>query len=116
MNKTRVVVVEDEFEVGLDIQSILTTAGYDVTGPLMTLDDALRAVEQDKFDIAVLDANLSGQNAGDVASALLKKQVPFVVVSGYAREFLPLAMSHAPLLLKPFDPARLLVAIQRLRR
>lgn len=113
MGKKRVVVVEDEFEVGLDIQRTLTAAGFDVTGPLLTLEEALQAARQGNFDIAVLDANLNGDNAGNVALALMEQRVPFVVVSGYARNFLPLAMSHAPLLVKPFEPARLLALVQR---
>jgi DNA-binding LytR/AlgR family response regulator len=49
-----------------------------------------------------------------VASALVEQRVPFVVVSGYPRELLPLAVSHAPLLLKPFDSARLVATVRRL--
>jgi DNA-binding response OmpR family regulator len=112
----RVLVIEDEFEVGLDIQSTLSDAGFHVVGPVMTMEAALKAAEQGGCDVAVLDANLNGENAGRLASILTDRGVPILVVSGYSRKFLPLALSDAPLIAKPFDPARLVAAVRRLSR
>ena len=112
----RVLVVEDEFEIGLDIQSTLSAAGFSVTGPLMTYEEATSAAREGDFDAAVLDANLNGKNGGSVATILTERRVPFVVVSGYARNFLPIAFQHAPSVAKPFDPGRLIAAVERLCR
>ena len=114
MVKRRVLVVEDDFQVGLDIETTLSSAGFEVVGPLMTVDEAMERIDRSYFDVAVLDANLNGQNVGCVAEALTAKRVPFAVVSGYAREFLPLALSHAPLIPKPFEAPRLLSLVQRI--
>jgi DNA-binding response OmpR family regulator len=113
MHKTRALVVEDEFQIGLDIQSALSDAGFDVVGPIVSVDEAVEQIGLGRFDVAVLDANLNGRNAGAVAELLIERNVPFVVVSGYAREHLPLCMAGAPLLAKPFDPTRLVALVQR---
>ena|SRR5579883_334500 len=110
----RVLVIEDEFEVGLDIQHSLSNAGFDVLGPCTTLEAAFGAAEAGEFDAAVVDANLNGQNSGSVAEVLIRKHIPFMVISGYAREFLPLAAANAPLLGKPFDTARLVTMVRKL--
>lgn len=114
MSRKRVLIVEDEFAVGLDIQRTLSEAGFDAMSPVPTIEEALHAAERDPFDAAVIDANLNGQNSAPVASALMKQRVPFVVVSGYTREFLPLALADAPLILKPFEPERLVAVVDQL--
>lgn len=116
LTSPRVPVVEDESVTGLDIQHRLEAAGFEVVGPMMTVDSALQAAEKAHFDAAVLDANLNGRNASPVACALSDKRVPFAVLSGFSREYLPLALSNAPLIAKPFEAARLVELPWRLCR
>ena len=113
MRRQRALIVEDEFQIGLDVHRLLSEAGFDVVGPIGTIEGALREARDNPFDVAVLDANLNGQHAGTVAESLIDRKVPFVVVSGYAREHLPLSMAHAPLLPKPFEGATLVALVQR---
>lgn len=116
MSCKRALVIEDESPVGLEIESALTDAGFEVVGPIMSVKEALQVARQSSFDIAVLDANLNGQNVGPVADILVERRVPFVVVSGYAREHLPLALANAPFQSKPVNTVRLVALIQRLCR
>jgi len=114
MQKKRALVVEDEFQIGLEIQTTLSDAGFDVVGPVLTVEEALQKSRKEYFHVAILDANLDGQSVGAIAQSLTGRGVPFVVVSGYAREHLPLALAHAPLLAKPFEGAVLVAAVHRL--
>jgi len=114
MSPKRVLVVEDEIAVGLDIQLALSDAGFDVVGPITTVAEGLQAATENTFDAAVLDANLNGVNISAVADLLIERRVPFLVVSGYAREHLPLSLLHAPVLPKPFMAEKLLAAVRRL--
>jgi DNA-binding NarL/FixJ family response regulator len=116
IDSKRVLIIEDEFVVGLDIQSTLIDAGFEAVGPIPTVSEAVLFANQGVFDVAVVDANLNGCHAGDVASALIERNIPFVVVSGYSRAFLPLAASNAPLISKPVDSACLVAIVQRLCR
>ncbi|MES2492761.1 MAG: response regulator [Pseudomonadota bacterium] len=98
----RVLLVEDEFLVGAMLVDVLEDAGAVVLGPATSIDEGLRMVADDEFDIAVLDWNLSGHRSEPIARALLAREVPFLISTGYGAisdEF-----AHIPLLNKPYDP------------
>ena len=84
MSSKRVLLIEDEFLVGLEIHSVLTEAGFAVIGPAATVSDALRHVSQEDFDAALVDANLSGDSTEGVAAALSDRGTPFVLLTGYS--------------------------------
>lgn len=114
MSPKQVLVIEDEFQVGLDLQCLLSGAGFEVVGPMMTLDEALHAAEQAGLQCAVVDANLNGHSAGPVAEKLQERGIPFVVVTGYERPFLPLSFSAAPRIAKPVQASSLLAIVRQL--
>jgi DNA-binding response OmpR family regulator len=113
MPARRVLVVEDELLVALDIESIVTEAGMVVIGPASTAAEALRLIDTTTFDAALIDANLNGEPIDEVAAALGERAIPFAYVTGYGRESLP-AAHPAPIVTKPFDAAQLLAAVRQL--
>jgi len=113
MAATRILVVEDEFFIALDISSILEQAGLIVIGPAANVADALDAIGREQIDGALLDAHLAGEPVGRVADALKARAIPFAFVSGYGREQLPAAYQDAHLVKKPFTGSDLLAAIAR---
>jgi DNA-binding response OmpR family regulator len=113
----RFLVVEDEPLIALDIVPVLERAGAEVAGPVGIVDEALFFVEKTKLDAALLDANLRGQSAVDIASALTRASVPFLFVTGYDREALPPGFGKAPVLAKPFSQDQLIdAAVSLVRR
>ena len=86
MAATRILVVEDEFLIALDIAGVLEQAGLAVIGPAGTVGDALQAIEQEEVHGALLDAHLAGEPVGCIADALKARGIPFAFVSGYGRE------------------------------
>lgn len=114
MSGRRILVIEDEFLIALDITGALEDAGFTVVGPAGTISEALTAVEKGDFDVALLDANLSGHPVGDVADALKAKAAPFAFVTGYGRDHLPAAHRQAPLVKKPFSSRDLLQVVDEL--
>jgi CheY-like chemotaxis protein len=115
MSARLVLIVEDEFLVALDMETILNDAGFDVLGPAGSVAEALRLVESNRqLDAALLDNNLNGETAGPVAAALRDRGVPFAFVTGNDRASLPVAFADAPLVRKPFDAARLVETARRL--
>jgi CheY-like chemotaxis protein len=113
MRDKRILVVEDEFLIALDIAGALEQGGLVVIGPLASVRDALHALEHERVDGALLDANLGGEPVGRVADALLARRIPFAFVSGYGREQLPRQHQRAPLLGKPFTAEDLLGVVSR---
>jgi len=112
----RFLVVEDEPLIGLDIVAALESAGVSVVGPIASPEGALRSLDEVSFDGVLLDANLRGESAGDVAAALTRRKIPFVFVTGYGRQALPESFGQSMMLAKPFTQEQLLQTAAQLVR
>jgi two-component sensor histidine kinase len=110
----RILIVEDEPLVAMDLKVILHEAGIDVVGPARTSAAALGLLERAPLDGALLDANLGGERIDGVAAALARRGVPFAFVTGYGRESLPRSFCNIPIVSKPFVAADLLQAVRKL--
>ena len=81
----RVLIVEDNFLLAMEVETVLRRHGYVVLGPVGTVEQALALLERDGWpDVAVLDVDLHGRRVTPVAAALRSRQVPLVLVTGYA--------------------------------
>jgi PAS domain S-box-containing protein len=104
----RVLVVEDEPLIAMDIAASLGDAGFDVVGPAGRIDEAIQLIAKSDFDGAFLDANLGGRSVDELAAALTRRNIPFAFITGYGRESLPAAFASGPMLTKPVDARALL--------
>jgi len=109
----RILVVEDEFFIALEIEDVLRAAGADVVGPFGRLEPALGAVREEKLDGAVLDVRLDGVTIEEVAAMLAARRVHVLLITGYESEQLPSDLRHLPRLSKPFDERELLTVLQQ---
>jgi DNA-binding response OmpR family regulator len=114
MPEKRILIVEDEPLVALDLEEILEGAGYVVAGSARDTVEAMVILDQSHVDAAILDANLKGESAEPVAVRLRATGVPFVAVSGYTSDELSGWLGGARLLNKPFAEAELLAIVQGL--
>jgi DNA-binding response OmpR family regulator len=112
----RILIVEDEAFIALDMQAALTDAGCEVVGVASSVESALRMLTGKKCDAAVLDANLHGRDTGPVAEALRARGIPFVIVSGYQGAMLAGALAGAPLISKPYNVSAFVTAVQGLAK
>lgn len=110
----RVLLIEDEPLVSLELVSMLEDAGAVPVGPHGTVEDALAAIETAEVDLAFVDGNLHGRPVDAVAAALARRGIPFVFVSGYGSQNLPQAFSGVDIVGKPFTPEQILLAATRL--
>lgn len=81
----RVLLVEDEPLLALEVATHLERAGCEVVGPLTRVSDALSVADTGKIDMAVLDVDLNGEQVWPVADVLTKRKVPFVFVTSFRR-------------------------------
>ena len=107
----KVLVVEDEFLVAMDIELMLRELGCLVVGPIGDLETALRAAKEQALDLAVLDINLGGQPVTAVADALAARAVPFALCTGYRLDQLSGRYPAAPRLMKPLQADDLRTAL-----
>lgn len=98
---SRVLIVEDEFFIALDIGQQLAEAGFDIVGPAASVSKALKLVAEQGCDVAVLDVNLGGETSEQVANRLRESDKPFVVLSGYSTDNKLPWFGGAPILSKP---------------
>jgi PAS domain S-box-containing protein len=110
----RILVVDDEPLIAMDIVASLEDAGCEVVGPATTLQKALSLVESEDIDAALLDANLAGDPVDTLAGVLAGRKIPFAFVSGYGREGLPEAYQQMALIKKPFQRQRLIDVVQEM--
>jgi two-component sensor histidine kinase len=99
----RILVVEDEPLVAMNLSTSLVELGFHVIGPYSTLAKAATAAVETEVDAALLDVNLSGKAVYPVADILASKNVPFAFITGYGTEALPSKYANAPVLQKPID-------------
>jgi two-component sensor histidine kinase len=112
-DRPRVLVVEDEPLIALEISSTLLEAGFEVLGPANSVSHALDLLARDGCDFAVLDTSLGTETSEPVARQLRYRKTPFVMVSGFSMEQQPSSLQDAPLLSKPFPPGALVAEIKR---
>jgi CheY-like chemotaxis protein len=112
--RSRILVVEDDFLVAMLLAEILESVGWQVVGPVAHLTTALDAAASEGFDAAVLDVNLGDQTVYPVAEVLDARSVPFVFVTASGREALPRLFCGRPHLGKPFAPGKLIGTVARL--
>jgi PAS domain S-box-containing protein len=110
----RILVIEDEVMVALEVIELLEQLGSRPLGPAHSVTQALELLAREALDAALLDANLGGEQVDAVAAALTRKNIPFVFVTGYSRDSLPSAFRNAPVLPKPFMQTELISALRAL--
>ncbi len=86
MDKIRILVVEDEFIIAMDINQTLSDLGYEVAGIASTGDDAVRLAGELRPEIVLMDIILKGQMTGIEAAKIIKErfQVPVIYMTGNA--------------------------------
>lgn len=102
MAQTRCMIVEDQALIGMSLEASLEEAGFRVEGPFMSNAQALRWLESDVPDIALLDIMIKDGTSIEIARALKIRGIPFAVYSGLPpRADGPPELQNVPWLEKP---------------
>ena len=108
----RILVVEDEVLIAMDIEQICREWGADDIVVARSLDRAQAEAQAGPFDLVVLDLFLSGETTVEFAADLTAGGTPFVLTSGYAdAEALLGATAGRPIVEKPFLAETLVAAM-----
>ncbi|WP_441698498.1 helix-turn-helix domain-containing protein [Inquilinus sp. YAF38] len=109
----RILVVEDDQLLALQMQAILRSLGFEVLGPAGSLETGLRLAEAGDVDAAVLDVRLDqGQRVFPVAQTLQRRSIPFSFMTGYSDP--ELDRFQAPVLRKPVETGSVAAVIEQL--
>lgn len=112
----RVLLVEDEAMIAMDIERMLHDAGCEVVGPAGSVDQAMRMIAGAPPAAALLDVNLGGREFSyRLADALVAKRVPFAFCTGYAGvSDLPPRFADTEVLSKPVTQEALIAALAKI--
>jgi two-component system, cell cycle sensor histidine kinase and response regulator CckA len=88
MTKARILIVEDENIIALDIKRSLVNLGYDVVGTAASGEDAIIKAEQSHPDLVLMDIMLKGEMDGIEAAEKIRKRfdIPLVFLTAYAND------------------------------
>ena len=110
----RILVIEDEALIALDLQELLDQCGAKVIGPAVSVSQALGAINENHIDCALLDVKLGDETADAVAVALEQRAIPTVLVTGCGDGNLPPGFEARPVVEKPYTEEQLLKVIGRI--
>src|SRR5262249_56414657 len=82
---TRVVIVEDDGLLLLDLEELLRAAGAQSVHTCCTIEEALRYAEAERFDAAIIDVRIGSDSIAPIARALVARGTPFVFYTGQPR-------------------------------
>jgi PAS domain S-box-containing protein len=100
---SRVLIVEDEALVALQLQNDLESAGHHIVGPARSLKHGLMLATQEQVDAALLDVRLGRETSAAIADQLLTRSIPFAFATGYSDyALLPEHLREVPKLSKPY--------------
>jgi CheY-like chemotaxis protein len=107
----RVLVVEDEALIALQLEDMLMELGCAVIGPASRVGRALELLDGEPVEAAVLDLNIAGELVYPVADELRSRGLPYIFVTGYGTSGLSEPYRSRPILEKPFARRELLRAM-----
>ncbi len=111
---TRVLIIEDEPLIALDIEEIVSSLGHSCIGIARTKDEALTIARRSKPGLVLADIQLADGSSGiDVVNLLLAEfAVPVIFITAYPERLLTGERPEPTFLIpKPFQPATLTAII-----
>jgi DNA-binding response OmpR family regulator len=104
----RILIVEDEALIALDLASAFEDAGA-IVSMATTLAEGLHRVEEAGLSAAVLDYGLRDGDCDALCTRLTARGIPFVFHSGFAHS--GISQYNAVLIPKPADPITIVAAV-----
>lgn len=117
MKPARVLIVEDESLVAMDMADMLGRMGYEVLANAYNYDEAIKLLEENTPDLVLLDINLGGDKTGlDLAQHIrLEYDIPFVFITSHSDKAMvgkAMALKPNAYLVKPFGQEDLFTSIE----
>lgn len=98
----RVLIVEDEVLLAMDLEEMLTDIGHTVVGQATRVGKAIKLAREIDLDFAVLDINVAGTMSFPVADILRERGIPFAFATGYGVDGRRDGYRGLPVLQKPY--------------
>ena len=107
----RVLIIEDDPFIAMDLEDTLVEAGYEVCGLAGSVDEGLSSLRRQRPSVATLDYHLGRETSDAIADALDAERIPYIYISGNAHE---LGDKRAPVITKPVAPTTVVRTLESL--
>ena len=119
MTDSKILIIDDERELGEMLQEFLAPDHLDVTARLSG-EDGLQALREETWDLLILDIMLPGMNGIDVLKQIRQSsEIPVIMLTARGDDvdrILGLEFGADDYLSKPFNPRELLARIKAIMR
>ncbi|MGI8587184.1 MAG: ANTAR domain-containing response regulator [Chloroflexia bacterium] len=117
MAETRLIIVDDDSIIRLDLRELLTQMGYSVAGEAPDAQSAIVLAREIRPDLVIMDIRMPGELDGiDAAATLTQEQIaPVLLLTAFSDPELVRRATEAGVvgyLLKPFSEGELRPAIE----
>ena len=104
----KILIADDDFTIGMQIEEMLAAIGYDVVGQAGSGQEAVEMARDLKPDIILMDIVMPGELNGIEAAERIKAEwgIPIIFISGHGdQDFIQAAKQIEPYgyVMKPFD-------------
>ncbi|WP_375272953.1 response regulator [Sphingomonas sp.] len=114
--RARVMIIEDEPIIAMDIESIVRDLGHDLTGVAVTRDEAVALAQEDRPGLILADIQLADDSSGidAVKDILTEFQVPVIFITAFPERLLTGERPEPTFLItKPFQRSTVKAAISQ---
>jgi CheY-like chemotaxis protein len=114
--RAKVLIIEDEPIIAMDIETIVRDLGHDVTGVAVTRDEAVALAMEDRPGLVLADIQLADDSSGidAVKDILAKFSVPVIFITAFPERLLTGERPEPTFLItKPFQRSTVKAAISQ---
>jgi DNA-directed RNA polymerase specialized sigma24 family protein len=114
--RARVLIIEDEPIIAMDVETIVRDLGHEVTGVAVTRDEAVALAMEDRPGLVLADIQLADDSSGidAVKDILAEFQVPVIFITAFPERLLTGERPEPTFLItKPFQRATVKAAISQ---
>ena len=114
LDGTKILLVEDEMLVMMNLEYALEDLGCTAICPVASVLKALALLDEQNFDLAILDVNLNGEKSYPIADILIARDIPFAFSTGYFDHGDRKDLNSQLILRKPYLASDVAVVVNKL--
>ncbi|MFW9929384.1 MAG: response regulator [Candidatus Thorarchaeota archaeon] len=107
----KILIVEDEQVIAMDLQKTISNFGYNVLSTVSSGEEALRLMAENKPNLVIMDILLEGDLNGIETGVIISERynIPIIYITAYAKEILLRSKitESSTFLVKPFNESEL---------
>jgi CheY-like chemotaxis protein len=98
----RILVVEDEMLIAMELDAIVQEFGWTTVGPATSCAAAVELLRSRQIDGAIVDFVLGDKRCDEVAAELIARGIPWALATGFDENEVAERFHNVPIIAKPY--------------